>query len=238
MGTNVNYICKGRGQSIVLLHGWGGSSESLKPLQDILSKRFQVLNLDLPGFGDSPEPKKVLGVEQYANLIIDLTKKLKIHKFHLFGHSFGGQIAAKMALDYPSHVQSLILCSGAVVRKRSIGTKVIIKLAELLKHSKLSLILTSVKKKLDYTKASPKMRLIMNKILMEDLTSEIANIALPTLILWGAHDKITPVWQANLIHNKIRNSKLKIYQEARHGLPLKQADLVAADVEEFIVNGS
>lgn len=59
-GLQVNAICKGNGKtSIVLLHGWGQNFYMMKFIQDHFSDQFTVLNMDLPGFGESDEPDTV-----------------------------------------------------------------------------------------------------------------------------------------------------------------------------------
>lgn len=232
--SNIKYFVQGSGKPIILLHGWGGSSKSLKKLQDFLAKDFQAITLDLPGFGQSPEPKEVFGVKDYAQEIIQVANDLGFKKFHLFGHSFGGQVATQLVLDYPQTVQTLILCDAAVVRKKTASVKIKIKIAKLIKQLGLSPLLRIIFKKSDYQKASPHMKKIMNKILTEDLTSNLPQIHTPTLILWGKRDQGTPLWQAQLIHQNIKNSKLKVYPGFRHGLPLFNPEEVASEIKEFI----
>lgn len=232
-GSKINYRIQGTGEPIILLHGWGGSSKSLESLQGFLSKDFQAITLDLPGFGQSPEPKEVFGVKDYAREIIQVAKNLGLKKFHLFGHSFGGQIATQLVLDYPQIVKTLILCDAAVVRKKTVPVKIIIKIAKLIKQFGLSPILKIIFSRSDYQKASPHMKKIMNKILTEDLTLNLPQIHTPTLILWGEKDQDTPLWQAQIIHQNIKGSKLKVYSNFRHGLPLFNPENVALEIKEF-----
>ncbi|MDO8570420.1 MAG: alpha/beta hydrolase [Candidatus Daviesbacteria bacterium] len=232
--STIQYHVQGLGEPIILLHGWGGSSKSLENLQIQLSKNFQAITLDLPGFGNSPEPETIYGIKDYAQEIIQITQDLGLKEFHLFGHSFGGQVATQMVLDYPDKVKTLILCDAAVIRRKTISTKVLIKISKFIKSPGLSSFLKIIFRHSDYQKASPKMKQIMNKILQEDLFPCLQQIYTPTLILWGEKDSYTPVWQAKIIHQNIKGSKLKIFSNLRHGLPLSNPEDVAKEIKEFI----
>ncbi|MBI4038170.1 alpha/beta hydrolase [Candidatus Daviesbacteria bacterium] len=223
-----------RKETIVLLHGWGGSKKSLAALADELKKSFNVLNLELPGFGDTQEPKFVWGIKDYAKYVVEQAQKQGAYNFHLFGHSFGGQVAAQVALSDPDKLKKLILCGAAVVRKKSGLIKLKIKTAKLLKNTPFPLILSFLMRRSDYQKASPQMKKIMNKVLQEDLTQKLTQIKSPTLILWGEKDSYTSLPQAYLIHQKIPNSKLKIFKDLRHNLPLVKAKLVAEEIKKWI----
>lgn len=230
----IRYNIQGFGEPIILLHGWGGSSKSLKKLQEFLAKDFQAITLDLPGFGQSPEPQETFGVKDYAQEVVQVAKDLKLKKFHLFGHSFGGQIAARLTLDYPQIINTLALCDAAVVRKKAASTKIIIRISKLMKQIGLSPLLKIILRNSDYQKSSPNMKKIMNKVLTEDLTPYLQQIHTPTLILWGEKDYDTPLWQARIIHQGIKGSKLKVYPEYSHGLPLTNPEKVASEIKEFI----
>lgn len=77
---NINYIQYGEGKDIVLLHGWGQNIEMMKPIGDNFSDRFRITILDLPGFGESDEPKNTWKIDDYELLLEEFIKKLKIKK--------------------------------------------------------------------------------------------------------------------------------------------------------------
>lgn len=234
LSSKIKYDIQGLGEVIILLHGWGGSSKSLENLQIQLSKDFQTITLDLPGFGNSPEPETIYGINDYAKDIIQIAQDLGLKEFHLFGHSFGGQVATKLVLDYPDKVKTLILCDAAVIRRKTLSTKMLIKISKFMKSLGFSQFLKIIFRHSDYQKASPKMKQIMNKILQEDLSPYLQQIYTPTLILWGEEDSYTPSWQAKIIHQSIKESKLKIFSNFRHNLPLLNPEGVAKEIKEFI----
>ena len=55
-GLNINYILKGEGDLVVLLHGWGSNITLFNAAIDLLSTQYRVLAFDMPGFGESDEP--------------------------------------------------------------------------------------------------------------------------------------------------------------------------------------
>ena len=55
----LNYICEGQGKDVLVLHGWGANINTVLPIVNLLKANFKVYALDLPGFGNSTEPKEV-----------------------------------------------------------------------------------------------------------------------------------------------------------------------------------
>ncbi len=97
-GLNIDYSDVGKGQILVLLHGWarGLSKEKYSNLINLLSKNFRVIALDFPGFGGSDQPPCPWGVDSYAKLVVNFLTKLKVKPIAIIGHSFGGKVAIKL----------------------------------------------------------------------------------------------------------------------------------------------
>ena len=68
-GLKINYIVEGEGEPIVVLHGWGANINTVLSIVNILKDRYKVYALDLPGFGESEEPKEVIGSFEYAEIV-------------------------------------------------------------------------------------------------------------------------------------------------------------------------
>ena len=101
-GVKVNYFFHdiGADVSLVLLHGWNQNIEMMMPIGEKFFDRYNVLIIDLPGFGKSEEPKEVWSIYDYSSLVHDLINELKINNPILIGHSFGGNIALVYASLY------------------------------------------------------------------------------------------------------------------------------------------
>lgn len=189
---------------LLMLHGWGRSLESLKPLGHTLSKTAQVHLLDLPGFGKSPRPQDTWGCIDYARCLVDYLNAQKIEKTDLLGHSFGGKIALTFAHHFPSRLRRMVLIGSAGLRPRH-------KLLTTLRLNAIKALRNGVKMldeslgsqvyqqrfiprfaSPDYLNAG-EMRPILVKTLKEDLTDLLPRINTPTLLLWGDQDTETPL---------------------------------------------
>ena len=108
----LHYKIMGKGPKVILLHGASGSllDWSFK-LMDLLAKDYQVLAFDRPGLGHSDAADDATLGEQ-AKIMRDAARVLGFGKAALVGHSFGGSVALKWALDAPQTVQSLLLLAA------------------------------------------------------------------------------------------------------------------------------
>ena len=103
----VNYIQYGEGKDILLLHGWGQNIAMMKPVADPFTDEYNVLIVDLPGYGDSEDPLYAWTVNDYVECFKEMFEKLNIDKPILIGHSFGGKISLLYASKY--EVEKLVL---------------------------------------------------------------------------------------------------------------------------------
>lgn len=103
---------------MVMIHGYGGGAATFMRMAPLLKDYFKVIMVDLLGMGASGRPKgfdkdwplhKVLSY--FTDSLDSLFEKLKLHKFYLLGHSFGGYIAGEYALAHPKKIVHLILLS-------------------------------------------------------------------------------------------------------------------------------
>ena len=97
-------------KTLLFLHGWGQNIEMMEPIAKPFMNEYNVLILDLPGFGKSSEPKTVWSLEDYATMVNAFVKKFKLNHLILIGHSFGGKIAILYASLYK--VEKLILLAS------------------------------------------------------------------------------------------------------------------------------
>ena len=109
------YVEKGKGQTILFIHGLGENISHWQKVVDGLSASFHCIAIDLPGYGWSQWKINTNGKDQlqfYADAIAEFLKKKKIKKVIVAGHSMGGQIATILALQN-NRVKKLILVAPA-----------------------------------------------------------------------------------------------------------------------------
>jgi pimeloyl-ACP methyl ester carboxylesterase/CRP-like cAMP-binding protein len=102
------------GPLAVLIHGWASSSFTWKPVLASLSRRYRCIAVDLPGFGQSPQPAQPPTIAGYADMIAHVIEHATDRPALLLGHSMGGQIASTLALRHPLLVERLVLLNPAV----------------------------------------------------------------------------------------------------------------------------
>ena len=250
-GLKINYKIDGEGENFLILHGWGGSSDSWIKIFEILSKNFRIICPDLPGFGKSPNPLKIWSNNDYCDFVLNFAKKLNLQQFYLLGHSFGGGLAAKFSVKNPEKVKALILCDAAVVRKKRRWS-----LRQFIAHllAKLNFIfgipffekwVYPMARKIVYKIAGVYdyyvirdgiMKKTFSKVVNEDLAHLLPEIKIPTLIVWGKKDSKVPFEDAFLIQKSISNSKLQIIEKADHSPHLKTPKELAEIILNFLKN--
>ncbi len=206
----INYKQYGKGEDVVLLHGWGQNIEMMKPLGDNLIDHYRVTIIDLPGFGLSKEPVYPFSIFDYTEVVYELLQELKVVKPIMIGHSFGGRIAIVYASKYP--VNKLVLFGSPCVRHEYKSFKQ--SLLKALKKIKILNPLVNVMKKhmgsVDYRNASPLMRDVLVKTVNQDLSENAKKITCPTLLIWGENDEAVPVSEAKELDNLLSDSALII----------------------------
>ena len=113
-GFEISYLEGGRGDALVLLHGFSASKDNWTPVARYLTPNYHVVIPDLPGFGDSSKPERATyTIQEQAERVHAFVQQLRLKRIHLAGNSMGGFIAANYASKYPDEVASLWLLDAA-----------------------------------------------------------------------------------------------------------------------------
>lgn len=235
-GLKINYEEKGEGDLIVLLHGWGSNITLFANMMELLSKKYKVVAMDMPGFGKSDEPKEVWDVSFYVQFVIDFLKDYDAKEVMLLGHSFGGRVIIKMhsRSDLPFKVTKVILVDSAGImppksNKKTWRTRYYKMGKTVLSWGIVKKLfpdaLENFRKKMgsaDYAAASPMMRQVMVKVVNEDLEPYLPNIKAPTLLVWGVNDTATPLSDGEKMEKLIPDAGLVKLENAGHYSFLEQ----------------
>ena len=232
----MNIKILGEGEPLLLIHGWGMSGRIWEVIEVDLSKYYKLYIVDLPGMGKSKEIKDY----SITNLVDQLYIKLP-SKISIMGWSLGGIIALKYYENYPKNVSKLFLVASTpcFVNKKNwdLGVDEILLnkfydqlidgwsktlkqffILQLLGSADRKEIIKELQEKF-ITKEPPKiksLKLSLEILKNTDLTKTISNINVPTLIIAGDRDKLTPKEASLFMKSKIKNSRLKIFKNAGH----------------------
>jgi pimeloyl-ACP methyl ester carboxylesterase len=113
-GLRVHYVEEGHGPATALIHGLGGFAESWRHNIPELARHGRVIALDLPGFGRSGKPRREYTAGFLARALDAFLRALGVEQVRLVGHSLGGAVASRYALEYPERVERLALLGAAV----------------------------------------------------------------------------------------------------------------------------
>ena len=227
-GVTLHYTDSlGDGQPVVLMHGWGCNLSTLASIeQTALKAGCRVINVDFPGFGQSSEPQDVWGVEDYTRLMEALLREEGIENPTLLGHSFGGRVGILFASR--NKVRRLILVDAAGVKPRRqlsyyfkvYGFKLSRRIMNLVYGKEKARAKIEAKRakagSADYAAASPKMRMILSKVVNEDLCHVMPRIKAPTLLVWGENDTATPLSDARKMERLIPGAGLVSFPGCGH----------------------
>jgi pimeloyl-ACP methyl ester carboxylesterase len=108
-GISLHYVTAGRGDPLILLHGYAETSRMWRPVIPLFAENFTVIAPDLPGIGDSAIPANGLDMKTSAVRIHALAKALGISKARVVGHDIGLMVAYAYAAQFPTETEKLVL---------------------------------------------------------------------------------------------------------------------------------
>lgn len=241
----------GRGPAVLLLHGWGGSSELWRAVAGHLAgRRFSALAPDLPGFGGTAQPPAAWGVEDYARWTLALLDSRGLDRVHVVGHSFGGRVGIKMASLWPERVDRLVLTSSAGIRPARppayLARIVLFKAARRLAGTALvpaparrwAAARVAGSGSEDYRNATGTLRPSFVRVVNEDLRPDLRRIASPTLLVWGDRDDSTPLRDAQEMERLVADAGLVVFAGAGHYAYLEQSARFCRVLDAFLPEGA
>lgn len=219
-GLNISLREEGQGTPFLILHGWGIGKDAWKEVQDSLAKKFRVIMFDFPGFGQSSSIPKPWCVNDFVDFFVTLLKEIGINEpFYLAGQSFGGRVMIKFSVKYPERIKEMFLIDSAGIKhKRKILKFIFYIVSKIFKQFSWvpgynlfqKAFYKLIIRKTDYLHAIGTKKDTLIKVVNEDLKPLLDKINVKTHILWGERDNITPIKDAQLMHEKIKGSDLRI----------------------------
>lgn len=225
----ISYTEYGEGEiPVLLLHGWGSSSEVYKGIMAALSDRCRLVAMDFPGCGGSDTMDKPWNLDDYCDLVVKFADAVGLKNPILMGHSHGGRVTLKLAATGMMSPPKIVLLDAAgIIPKKSFKQKARAKSFKLIKGA-LSLpiirdhsagLLDRARRhygSADYNAAPEVLRKTLVSLVNTDLRDILPNIKASTLLIWGENDTATPLNDAKIIESKISDAGLCVIKGAGH----------------------
>lgn len=245
----------GRGQPLLLIHGFPLNHEMWRPQIEILAGNSRVIAPDLRGHGQSPPTPGPYSMDMLADDCATVLEKLGVQQpVAVCGLSMGGYVSFALFRRHPQMVAGLILVatrSGADTEeakknRENAAEKVRTEGIEPVIEGMLPIVMSSktyqeqadlvqqVEGIMAQTSPDGMRSALMGMKSRLDSTPTLEMINVPTLILHGAEDQIIPVSEAEAMHAAIHGSQLKIIADAGHLPNLEQPLLFNQAVEDFL----
>ena len=258
---NIHVLVGGNGKPVVLLHGFMSMAYDWRFNIQELSKHFSVYALDLPGFGYSDKPLNFgYNSDGYAEFIVSFLNEYNIDRAVLVGNSMGGQIALMTCLKYPERVAGLVLIdsggypqsveflpfkllyipvigevSMALVNRTVI--KIMLKTGIYFNGSFATDEVVNNYYDVYGTANARKMPPIIMRRIMKDeahITSNLSNIKCPTMIMWGAEDRVISPSRAKMFRRDISSASALIISRAGHMPQIEKSKAVNKAIVNFV----
>ena len=250
-GIRLHYAEYPKGEeAIFFLHSNIASARWWHPVLEKLPLKYRGIALDLRGAGLSDKPNVGHTTDQFAHDVIALADHLNIEKFHVVGHSYGGLIALKTALDAPKRLKSLLLMNPAPANGLHFPQPV----HEMMKVWKedwqqLAELLASANPKTDHTTfywqqimdesfVASDATFLTNMVEMGkyDYSDRLHEVTCKTLITCSPHDLWIPIDDINKMLAKLPNAKKLEIQNVGHTPALEVPELFLQAALEFWQN--
>jgi abhydrolase domain-containing protein 6 len=226
--------------TILMLHGFGANKDNWLRFARHFTDRYQVIAIDLPGFGDSSKPAASYDVGSQVERVAAFVQALGIERLHIIGNSMGGHISALYAARYPEQVLSVALLANAGITAPQKS-----QLIEILERGEANPLVVSAPQDFDrlmefvfveppYLPAKVKEHMAntgvassaLNRQIFDHLINryiplepELAKIQAPTLVLWGEQDRALHVSSVEVMRPLLRKPTVVVMEDCGH-LPM------------------
>ncbi len=253
--TNISYTDVGVGTiPIILLHGFPFDKTMWKSQIEYLKPTNRVIAVDIRGFGLSKDENTFLSIDSFTDDLLAFMDKLKIDKAAICGLSMGGYIALNAVKKFPKRFEALILCDTQCIADTTEVKENRYKTIEQIKlnganefnenfiknvfHPDSLINKTEIVANLRSVVFANSIDIIVAGLIALaerfETCAVLNKIQIPTLIMCGREDKVTPLEQSEFMHKIIKNANLKIINNAGHVSNLEQPEEFNQHLLEFL----
>ena len=216
---------------IVLVHGYAVSSSYMIPTAERLAGRYPVFAPDLPGYGLSDEPDRVLDVSELAACLAGWMRRRNIGRAVLVGNSFGCQIIADLAVRHPEMVSHAVLIGPTADAAARTMPQHIWRLALDLLHEPFVLWLLQG---LDYLRFGVRWQWKTARHMLRDrIEDKLPMMRMPVLVLRGEHDPIAPQGWVEQLARLAPDGSVAVVPGVAHAVNYTAPEVLVALIESF-----
>jgi 2-hydroxy-6-oxonona-2,4-dienedioate hydrolase len=200
---------------LVILPGFVVSSRYVEPSTEWLTSFFQIFVPDLPGWGRSDRPKVSPDLRELARFLEIWLQEMGLNRVAVLGASFGAQIAAEFAVQYPERVARIVMVGPTIDPKARTPFHLIWRW--LVNSSREPPLPKSMLR--DYLDVSPRWVFhLARQALRDRMEDKLPSIHTPTLVVQGSRDPLSPLEWAEQVVSLLPNGRLEIIPQASHSL--------------------
>lgn len=255
-GARIRYVDKGEGPPVVLVHGFASAIEAWSGVVPELAKSHRVIALDLKGFGWSDRPEGDYSPEEEARIVLDLMTLRGVDKAAIVAHSWGSSVALAAALAHPERVTRLGLYDAWVYNEQlptffhwsqadGLGETLFAGFYSERPDERMSLafydkryvteaLVESVEDALDRPGTTAAALAGVRGMHYADMQAKYRTIKIPTLLLWGREDQVTPLAFGERLSRELPQSKLIVYPLCGHFPMIEALAASNADIAAFL----
>ncbi len=237
-----SYIDEGEGKTMLLLHGLFGALSNWSSVVERFSDQYRVVIPMLPIY-DLPVRKA--GLEGLTAYLSDFVKAKQLNEMILMGNSLGGHIALLYTLANQHKVDSLVLTGSSGLFENSMGGsfpkrgsyEFVKERVEYTFYSPETATKEYVDEVFETTTSIPKCMNIVaiaKSAQRNNISQELSKIKIPTLLVWGLNDTITPPMVAHEFNRLIANSTLRFVDQCSHAPMMEHPEKFNSILEVFL----
>lgn len=249
-GATIYYTEQGHGLPVILVHGFPLDHRIWKHQVDALSRQYRVIAPDLPGFGQSGATPP-FSIQSLAETLHHFARSIDACPFVLGGLSMGGYVALAYAVEYPTDLKGLMLIDTRCEADTMEAKENRLRMIDVCNQKGPAAIADLMVSKMLAPGADAAVRTDLMRIMQEcpspaivqalqamhdraDYRDKLASIAVPTLVIVGESDAITPPDGAIAMSREIPQSKVCVIHGAGHLAPMERPEKVNAEIAAFL----
>jgi 3-oxoadipate enol-lactonase len=252
----VRYLESGVGKPLILLHAFPLNADMWRPQLERPPAGWRLIAPDFRGFGGSAIDSEEVGVDDYAHDVLMLMDELSLTRAAIGGLSFGGYVAFAMYRRAPERVAQLMLADTRSTIDTDDGLRMRRELLEAVRREGTGVlpdrqipkllgattrrdrpeIAAGVARLMAANASAGVEAAIVALMRRPDSTGDLGRIDVPTLVIVGEEDEITPVASARAMHAAIRGASLAILPAAGHLSNLEAADAFSTTISAWVAS--